>query len=103
LINNDFWVERESEETSVEVHYVSNATRIIPRPKICHGNIPRSNMSQDVTKSFKEFSCTNAPAFMHLINLTASLLHRRCKKGLTTAKLKSLFSQFYSETGSTHP
>jgi hypothetical protein len=61
-----------SEETSVKVHYVSNATRIIPRPKRCHGNIPRSNMSQDVTGSFKEYSCTNAPAFMHLINLTAS-------------------------------
>jgi hypothetical protein len=54
LINNNFWVERESEETSVKVHCVSNATRIIPRPKRCHGNIPRSNMSQNVTGSFKE-------------------------------------------------
>jgi hypothetical protein len=59
-------------------------------------------MSQDVTRSFKEYSCTNAPAFMHLINLTASLLHKRCKKSLT-AKLKSLFVQFASETGFTHP
>jgi hypothetical protein len=54
LINKDFSVERESEETSVKVHCVSNATRIIPRPKRCHGNIPRSNMSQNVTGSFKE-------------------------------------------------
>jgi hypothetical protein len=92
-----------SEETSVKVHCVSNATRIFPRPKRCHGNIPRSNMSQDVTRSFKEYSCTNAPAFMHLINLTARLLHKRCKKSLTTAKLKSLFSQFASVTGFTHP
>jgi hypothetical protein len=60
-------------------------------------------MSQDVTRSFKEYSCTNAPAFMHLINLTASLLHKRCKKSLTTAKLKSLFGQFASEKGFTHP
>jgi hypothetical protein len=60
-------------------------------------------MSQDVTRSFKEYSCTNAPAFMHLINLTASLLQKRCKKSLTTAKLKSLFGQFASETGFTHP
>jgi hypothetical protein len=80
-----------SEETSVKVHCVSNATIIIPRPKRCHGNIPRSNMSQKVTGSLKEYSCTNAPAFMHLINLTASLLHKICKKSLTTAKLKSLF------------
>jgi hypothetical protein len=42
-------VERESEETSVKVHCVANATRIIPRPKRCHGNIPRSNMSQNAT------------------------------------------------------
>jgi hypothetical protein len=62
-----------------------------------------SKMSQDVTKSFKEYSCTNAPAFMHLINLTASLLHKRCKKSLTTAKLKSFFVQFASERGFTHP
>jgi hypothetical protein len=103
LINNDFSVERESEETSVKVHCVSNATIINPRPKRCHGNIPRSNMSQDVTRISKEYSCTNAPAFMHSINLTASLLHNRCKKSLTTAKLKSLFVQSASETGFTHP
>jgi hypothetical protein len=53
-------------------------------------------MSQDVTGSFKEYYFTNAPAFTHLINLTASLLHKRCKKSLTTAKLKSLFGQFAS-------
>jgi hypothetical protein len=47
---------KQSEETSVKVHCVSNAKRIIPRPKRCHGNIPRSNMSQDVTSSFKEYS-----------------------------------------------
>jgi hypothetical protein len=93
----------ESQETSVKVHCVSNVTIIIPRPKRCHGNIPRSNMSQDVTRSFKEYSCTNAPAFMHFINLTASLLHKRCKKSLMTAKLKSLFVWFSSETGFTHP
>jgi hypothetical protein len=92
-----------SEETSIKVHCVSNATRTIPRPKKCHGNIPRSNMSQNVTGSFKEYSCTNTPAFMHLINLTASLLHKICKKSLTTVKLKSLFGQFASETGFTHP
>jgi hypothetical protein len=103
LINNDFSVERESEETSVKVHCVSNATIIITRPKRCHGNIPRSNISQHVTGSLKEYSCTNAPAFMHLINLTASLLHKICKKSLNTAKLKSLFVQFASETGFTHP
>jgi hypothetical protein len=103
LVNNDFSVERESEETSVKVHCVSNATRIIPRPKRCHGNIPRSNMSQDVTRSFKEYSCTNAPAFMHLIKLTAILLHKTWKKILTTAKLKSLFVQFASEIGFAHP
>jgi hypothetical protein len=73
-------VHARSEETSVKVHCVSNATRIIPRPKICHWNIPRSNMSQDVTGSFKEYSWTNAPAFMHLINLTASLLHKDARK-----------------------
>jgi hypothetical protein len=89
-------LQTDSEETSVKVHCISNATRIIPRPKRCHGNIPRSNMSQDVTGSFKEYSCTNSPAFMHLINLTASLLHKRCKKSLTTAKLKSLSLQFAS-------
>jgi hypothetical protein len=60
-------------------------------------------MSQNATGSFKEYSCTNAPAFAHLINLTAGLLHKRCKKSLTTAKLKSLFGQFASETGFTHP
>jgi hypothetical protein len=92
-----------SEETSVKVHCVSKAKRIITRPKICHGNITRSNISQDLTGSFKEYSCTNAPAFMHFINLTASLLHKRCKKILTTAKLKSFFLQFASETGFTHP
>jgi hypothetical protein len=38
-----------------------------------------------------------------LINLTARLLHKRCKKSLTSAKLKSLFGQFASETGFTNP
>jgi hypothetical protein len=60
-------------------------------------------MSQNVTGSFKKYSCTNAPAFMRLINLAASLLHNICKTSLTTAKLKSLFGQFASETGFTHP
>jgi hypothetical protein len=57
----------------------------------------------NVTRIFKEYPRTNAPTFMPLINLTASLLHKRCKKSLTTAKLKSLFVQFASETGFTHP
>jgi hypothetical protein len=69
-----------SRETSVKVYCVSNVTRIIPRPKRCHGDIPRSNMSQDMTGSFKEYSCTNAPAFMHLINLTASYCIKDARK-----------------------
>jgi hypothetical protein len=65
LINNDFSVERESEETSVKVHCVYNATIIIPRPKRCHGNIPRSNMSQDVKSSLRILmhKCTCIYAF----------------------------------------
>jgi hypothetical protein len=89
--------------TSLKVHCVYNATRTIPRPKDVIRIFQDQNISKDVTMSFKEYSCRNAPAFMHLINLTASLLHKRCKKSLTTAKLKSLFGQFDSETGFTHP
>jgi hypothetical protein len=68
-----------------EVHCVSDVTRIKNiyfKTKYFIGIY--SNIKY-VTRSFKEYSCTNAPAFLPLINVTASLLHKRCKKSLTTS------------------
>jgi hypothetical protein len=103
LINNDFSVERESEETSVKQHCVSNATRIISKTKKMSWEYSKTKYVTRCDKEFQRILLHKCTAFMHLINLTASLLHKRCKKSLTTAKLKSLFLQFASETGFTHP
>jgi hypothetical protein len=46
---------------------------------------------------FKEYSCTNAPVLLSLINLNPSLLHIRCKKKLGYIISESLFIQFDSE------
>jgi hypothetical protein len=89
LINNDFSVERESEETSVKAHCVSNAKRIISKTKKMSWEYSNIKDVKRCDKEFQKIPLHKCTASMHLINLTASLLHKRCKKSLTTAKPKS--------------
>jgi hypothetical protein len=77
-----FPVERESKCVA---HCVSDVTRINNIYSKTKDVIGIYSKIKNITRIFKEYSCTNASAFMPLINVTASLLHKRCKKSLTTS------------------
>jgi hypothetical protein len=65
----------DSKETSVKEHCVSNATRIISKTKKVSWEYSKIKYVTRCDKEFQIILLHKCTAFMHLINLTASLLH----------------------------